>query len=291
MQIRWKTFCVSIVLTLLSFFGLVRYGLTLSLDFTGGTQAELRFEKSTHADTLRSQVKQHYPNSNLQAMGNDKTFLLRLASQDANSSQTLSDAIEKNLPGATVQHVVSVGPQIGKNLLTSGINAMLFALLATLLYISMRFEARFAIAAIVALMHDPIITLGIFSWAGIEFDVVSLAGVLTVLGYSLNDTVVVYDRIRETYEKHPKLEPENLINKAINETLSRTIITSFLTLLSVLALCLFGGESLWGFSLTLIIGIVVGTYSSIYVAGAIALALGLDTAKNETIHVTPQLVT
>ncbi len=257
MQIRRNTFFVSIAMTLLSFFALVHYGLTFSLDFTGGTQAELRFNQSTSTDTLRAAIKTHYPNSNLQAMGNDKTFLLRLAAQDTSSTQTISDSIQKHLPGVTLQHIVSVGPQIGKGLLYSGINAMLFALLATLLYITMRFEARFAVAALIALMHDPIITLGIFSWAGIEFDVVSLAGVLTVLGYSLNDTVVVYDRIRETYEKHPLLDPECLINKAINETLSRTIITSFLTLLSVLALCFFGGETLRGFSLTLIIGITV----------------------------------
>ena len=217
------------------------------------------------------------------------TIKIPESERNASSADALKRFLSSRYKGVVIMQEVSVGPQVGKDLLLNGINALLFALCATLAYIALRFEARFAVSAIAALMHDPIITLGVFAWGGIEFDLVSLAGVLTVLGYSLNDTVVVYDRIRENSEKSQNTSPEAIVNSAINETLSRTVITSGLTLLAVLALYFFGGETLHSFSLTLIIGILVGTYSSIYIAGAIALSLGLEIKSKKTI--TPTLIT
>ena len=229
--------------------------------------------------------------SNVQTMDRIEHVTVKIpeSTRNVSSADQLKQFLTTRFHDVRIVQEVSVGPQVGKDLLLNGINALLFALSATLAYIALRFETRFAVSAIAALMHDPIITLGVFSWAGIEFDLVSLAGVLTVLGYSLNDTVVVYDRIRENSEKSANASPEAVVNAAINETLSRTVITSGLTLLAVLALFFFGGDTLYGFSLTLIIGIVVGTYSSIYVAGAIALSLGLELKSKKTI--TPTLIT
>ena len=278
MKIRYKTFCFSLAMIILSSLSLVFKGLPLSLDFTGGTQIEIEFLNQQSIDQVREQARSQFPSASIQAMGNHRQYLIRVPStQESSIHGNIQTNLLKLWPEVNIKQVVSVGPQIGKDLVINGVNALVFALTATLIYIAFRFESKFALSAIIALMHDPIITLGIFSLAGIEFDIISLAGVLTVLGYSLNDTVVVYDRIREHASQHAQgSSEEKIVDMAINETLSRTIITSGLTLMSVMSLALFGGESLWGFSLTLIIGIIVGTYSSIYVAGALAVVLGLD---------------
>ena len=180
------------------------------------------------------------------------------------------------LPGAQLQRVEFVGPQVGQEMATKGLLAILIALLGTMIYIAIRFEYRFAIGSAVALVHDPILIMGMFSYFQLEFNLTALAAVLAVIGYSLNDTIVIFDRIRENFRKVRKGSPIEVVNLSINQTLSRTVMTSAATLVVVLALFIFGGAMIHGFATAYIIGIVVGTYSSIYVAGALAVALGLN---------------
>ena len=276
MSLRNKTFVLSLSVMILSIVSIVLNGLHMGLEFTGGMQMEVHFSKAHELASVREHLNSVSPNMTIQSLGGSKNLLLRIPNDDRRDlQQAVTQTLTQHFPDAQLSQVEIIGPQVGHELLLNGLNAIIFALLLTMLYIAVRFEYRFGIAAIVALLHDPIITLGIFSYLGIEFDLISLAGVLTVLGYSLNDTIVVYDRIRENFNLHPNGTTESIVDLSINETLSRTIITSMLTLLAVLALLFFGGESLFGFSVALTIGIVVGTYSSIYVAGALAVVLGL----------------
>lgn len=280
MRIRNKTFLLSALVMLLSIFMIIRNGLSMGLEFTGGIQMEVSFKDTVNLTPVRDLLSNVSSNISIQSIGGSRDLLIRLPSTDDKGLQsTVEASLLKAYPQARITHVEYIGPQIGQELLAEGLNAVLFALLLTMIYIAIRFEYRFAIAAIIALMHDPIITLGLFSYAQIEFDLISMAGLLTVLGYSLNDTIVVYDRIRENIARSPNQAIEETVNASINETLSRTIITSLLTLLAVLSLLFFGGESLYGFSVALTIGIIVGTYSSIYVAGALAVVLGLSNQK------------
>jgi preprotein translocase subunit SecF len=179
------------------------------------------------------------------------------------------------LPGAKLDQVNYIGPQVGQEMTSKGFLAIFIALLGTMVYIAFRFDMRFAMGSTVALIHDPIIILGIFSFFHIEFNLISLAAILTVIGYSLNDTIVIFDRVRENFRKFRHAGPLEVMDQSINQTLSRTIMTSALTLTVVLALFFLGGSLLHGFALALMIGIVVGTYSSIYVAGSLTIALGL----------------
>ena len=237
---------------------------------------EVGFSQQHDLAAIRQVFLDHSENISIQSLGGSKHILLRIPkTNDKNLQSSIEKLLVDHFPDSKISQVEYIGPQIGKELLTDGLNAIIFALILTMFYIALRFEYRFAIAAIVALLHDPIITLGVFSYCQIEFDLISLAGILTVLGYSLNDTIVVYDRIRENFSNYPRSDIESIVNMAINETLSRTIITSLLTLLAVLSLLFFGGDSLHGFSVALAVGIVVGTYSSIYIAGALAVVLGL----------------
>jgi preprotein translocase subunit SecF len=276
MDIRNKAFILSIVTMLLSFFAIAHHGIKMGLEFTGGVQMEVAFASPKNLHDIRELLSSSASNVSIQSLGGSKNILLRVpATEQKDVHEIIGKKLTTTYTDAKIAQVEFIGPQVGKELLLNGLNAIIFALILTMVYIALRFEYRFGIAAIVALLHDPIITLGIFAFAGIEFDLISLAGVLTVLGYSLNDTIVVYDRIRENFVTYPKKSTEEIVNLAINETLSRTIITSMLTLMAVLSLLFFGGESLHGFSVALTIGIIVGTYSSIYVAGALAVVLGL----------------
>ena len=280
MDIRYHAFILSTIVMILSIGTIFRNGIHMGLEFTGGIQMEVSFQEALSLGEIRGTLAEVAQNLSIQSLGGSKNILLRLP---GNNNKALQQEIEKKLltkyTGATITQVKIIGPQVGHDLLLNGLNAVLFALLLTMVYIAIRFEYRFAIAAIVALMHDPIITMGVFSLCRIEFDLISMAGILTVLCYSLNDTIVVYDRIREDFKRFPNRSIETIVNIAINETLSRTIITSVLTLLAVLSLLFFGGESLFGFSIAMTIGILVGTYSSIYIAGALAVVLGLKNQK------------
>lgn len=275
MRMKNNAFILSITILLLSILCVTFRGLSLSLDFTGGNMLTLSFPQNVSTEYIRSKLPAGKKQAGVQMLGGSQKVLIKLPLSDA-ADKLQIESIMQLFPEATLDHNSYIGPQVGEELLLGGVNAIVFALLFTMIYIALRFEYRFAVSAIVALLHDPIVTLGIFSLLQIEFDLITLAGVLTILGYSLNDTIVVYDRIKENFTKNPYAEVSVVVDTAINETLSRTIITSGLTFLAVLSLCVFGGPSLWGFSLSLAIGIIVGTYSSIYVAGALAVLLGLQ---------------
>jgi preprotein translocase subunit SecF len=267
----------SVLLCLFSIASLSVFGLNLGLDFTGGTQIEVSYLQPANLNAMRAQLNQAgFKDAVVQSYGTARDVLIRIAPQEALSQEQLKNKILQALPGANLHQIEYIGPQVGKTLITNGILAILVSLIGTMLYIALRFEYRFAISAAVALIHDPILILGIFSFFKIEFNLISLAAVLTIIGYSLNDTIVVYDRVRENFRRVRKAQATEIMNLSINQTLSRTIMTSGLTLLVVLALLIFGGEMLRGFSLALIIGILIGTYSSIYVAGSFAVAMGLD---------------
>lgn len=274
---KWAA-VLSIFLFLASVCALAVNGLRFGLDFTGGIQVELRYSQAANleqirqalqAEGLKEAVVQHY--------GTAQQVIISLPStEDVAKQNALVSKLEKALPNAEKQRVDVIGPQVGKELAVRGLLALLVSFLGTMVYIAVRFQYRFAVSAIIALTHDPLLILGIFSLFNIEFDLKALAALLAVVGYSLNDTIVVFDRVRENFRRMRKATPLEVMNASINQTLSRTIMTSVLTLIVVVVLFFYGGEVIHGFSLALIIGIVIGTYSSIYVAGALALAMGLS---------------
>lgn len=271
---------LSVILFVLSLVSLFMNGLNLGLDFTGGTQVQLSFPEAANLNKIRDSLQNAgFRDAIVNSYGTSKDVLVSLVPKKSVERTDMKDEIVRQilavLPDAKVQQVDSIGSQVGQELATKGALAVVVALLGTMIYIALRFEWRFAVGSTVALIHDPVLILGIFSFLHLEFNLIALAALLTVIGYSLNDTIVIFDRIRENFRKLRKAEPIEVINCSINQTLSRTIMTSALTLIVVLALFFLGGRMLHGFALALIIGIVVGTYSSIYVAGSLALALGL----------------
>lgn len=252
-------------------------GLNWGLEFTGGVQLQLQFPTTANPPAIRDRIHElGFQDVVVQTYGQPTEVMVRMHSSDEEKEKTASQDVLKLFPEAKLQSVSFIGAQVGKELATDGALALFVALLGTVIYIAVRFEYRFAVSAAAALIHDPIIILGVFSLLHMEFDLITLAAILTIIGYSLNDTIVVFDRIRENFRKNRKLDPSEIVNLSVNQTLSRTIMTSGLTLLAVISLFLFGGEVLHGFATALIIGIVVGTYSSIYVAGAFAVMLGLS---------------
>lgn len=279
-QRRWAAI-LSITLFLLSIISLVMNGLNWGLDFTGGTQIQLSFPQVADLNQIRTTLENGgFKEATVISYGTSKDVLVSLAPGKENAHESSQDTIVARvtalLPTAKIQQIDIIGPQVGQELATKGALAIVIALLGTMIYIALRFDFRFSIGSTVALIHDPILILGIFSFWHLEFNLIVLAAVLTVIGYSLNDTIVIFDRIRENFRKLRKASPLEVVNQATNQTLSRTIITSMLTLLVVLALYFLGGSMLHGFALALIIGIVVGTYSSIYVAGSLSLMLGVN---------------
>lgn len=278
-QRKWAAI-LSIVLFLASLTSLAMNGLNWGLDFTGGTQVQLNFPTEANLNQIRDSLQTAgFDNAVVISYGTSRDVLVTLVPKKGENGEANREAVVAQvvnaLPGAKVQQVDFIGPQVGQELATKGALAIVIALLGTMIYIGLRFEFRFAVGSTVALIHDPVLILGIFSLLHIEFNLIALAAVLTVIGYSLNDTIVIFDRVRENFRKLRKADPVEVVNQAINQTLSRTIMTSALTLTVVLALFFLGGSMLHGFSLALIIGIVVGTYSSIYVAGSLSLAMGL----------------
>ncbi len=274
-QRKWAAI-FSLLILLASIISLSVRGLNLGLDFTGGTLIEASFDQATHVNTLRETlVKQGFDKAVVQAFDVNE-YSIRLAPQEGQSQQSLRDDFTHLFPHATVKSISFIGPQVGKALVTNGILAVVASFICVMIYIALRFEYRFAISAALALIHDPLLILGIFSLFHLEFNLIVLAAVLTVIGYSLNDTIVVYDRVRENFRRVRKISSSEVMDISINQTLSRTMMTSGLTLLVVIALIVLGGPSLRLFALALMIGIIIGTYSSIYVAGSVALMLGLD---------------
>jgi preprotein translocase subunit SecF len=273
---RW-TATFSILIFVISIAALAVNGLKWGLDFTGGTQIEVTYPTAADLPLIRESLsKAGFKEAQVVSYGTSKDVLISIAPHAGKEQSVLVDQAMASLPGAEKQRVEFVGPQVGQELATKGALAIVVSLLATMIYIAMRFEYRLAVSSAVALVHDPVLILGVFALFGIEFDLKALAGLLAVIGYSLNDTIVVFDRVRENFVKIRRTTPLEIMNISINQTLSRTIMTSLLTLFVVVALYVYGGETIHGFSLALIIGIVIGTYSSIYVAGALAVAMGLD---------------
>ena len=272
LAVMWVFFASSLALVAVK-------GFNLALDFTGGTVIEARFRQSADIDQVRHRLIQSgYPNVQVQNFGSGTDVLVRLqlhketgrdpitqqASQERIAQQIVAAMGDAANPASLLRHEY-VGPQIGKELTKNGIYAAIFVIVGFLIYISVRFEWKFAVVASVTTLFDVMVTAGFFSVSGYEFDLNTLAGLLAVMGFSINDTIVVFDRVRENF-KQSRLTPFEIMNRSINQTLSRTIITSFVFFLSVLALYLFGGGSLEGLAVTQMIGTITGTLSSIFLA-------------------------
>jgi preprotein translocase subunit SecF len=281
---RYITAVLSGVVLLICLGSILFRGFDFGLDFTGGTVIELGFEEPVEIATVTDTLSEAgFPAAVVQDFGSRTDILIRLppmAEGEAASAQR-SDEVLRVLDEAIsgqvdLRRVEFVGPQVGEELREQGGLAVLFALIGILIYVAVRFEWRFAVGAVAALIHDVLFTVGMFSLFQIEFDLTVLAAVLAVIGYSLNDTIVIFDRIRENFRKMRKGTVMEITNRSINQTLSRTIITSGTTLLVLLALYFLGGQAIESFSLALIIGIVIGTYSTIYIATAIAVWLGVS---------------
>jgi len=267
----------SAILLVVSIASIGFQGLKFGIDFTGGTLIELGYEKTANLEDIRSKLTSaNYKGTNVQYFGSDTEVLIQLEPQAATSAQLSSSIIRMLGDGLDVRRVEFVGPKVGEELTNDGGLAMLYALIGILIYVAFRFEYRFALGSIAALIHDVIITIGIFSLLQIEFDLTVLAAILAVIGYSLNDTIVVFDRIRENFLSTRHIEPGSIVNDALNQTLSRTLMTSLTTLIVLLSLFYLGGEVIHSFAGALIIGVIIGTYSSIYVASSMILALGIS---------------
>jgi preprotein translocase subunit SecF len=281
-QRKWAAI-LSVILFTLSLVSLAYNGLNWGLDFTGGTQIQLSYPEAADPSQIQEKLQNAgFPEAVVISFGTSKDVLVSLVPKeknpammnDAERSKMMSEILAA-LPGAKLNQIDYIGPTVGQEMASKGLMAIIISLLGTMIYIAFRFDLRFAIGSTVALVHDPVIIIGIFSFFHIEFNLIALAAVLTVIGYSLNDTIVIFDRVRENFRKFRKADALEVMNQSINQTLSRTIMTSAVTLIVVFALFFLGGSLLHGFSLALIIGIVVGTYSSIYVAGSLTISLGL----------------
>jgi preprotein translocase subunit SecF len=267
----------SALLLIVSIISLGLQGLKLGIDFTGGTLIEVGYQQTADLEDIRTKLASaNYEGTNVQYFGSDTEVLIQLEPQSISSSQLSSSIIKMLGEGIDVRRVEFVGPKVGEELTNDGGLALLYALIGILIYVAFRFEYRFALGSITALVHDVIITLGVFSIFQIAFDLTVLAAILAVIGYSLNDTIVVFDRIRETFLSTRRIEPIPIVNDALNQTLARTLMTSLTTLLVLLALFYLGGEVIHSFAGALIIGVVIGTYSSIFVASSMILALGIS---------------
>jgi preprotein translocase subunit SecF len=256
--------------------------LNLGLDFTGGTLIEVGFEQPADLQKIRSIMEQNgFPDAVVQLYGSSKDVVIRLAQRDDVKQEMLGNKVLDILKQGTGQNINMrriefVGASVGDELKEQGGLAMLTALICILAYVAFRFEWRFAVGSVIALFHDVILTVGLFSLLGLEFDLTVLAAILAVIGYSLNDTIVVSDRIRENFRRIRDTSPAEIIDISLTQTLSRTFITSGTTLLVLIALFFRGGELIHGFATALLFGVFVGTYSSVYVASSIALALGIS---------------
>ena len=271
---------VSIALLVISVISLGVRGLAFGIDFTGGTLLEVGYSEAVELAEIRQTLEDAgFPEAVVQPFST-RDILIRLQQREEESNAQLSSEALRALRRAAgtdldLRRVEFVGPQVGEELREDGGLAMLIALAAILIYVGFRFEIRFALGSVAALVHDVILTLGFFALFGLEFDLTVLAAVLAVIGYSLNDTIVVFDRVRENFRRMRRGTPSEIVNRSLNQTLARTLMTSLTTLLVLLALFILGGELIHGFATALIIGVLVGTYSSIYVASSAVLALGI----------------
>lgn len=282
MSKRQYAMAASLLLIVISIASLAVRGLNFGIDFTGGTLVELGYPQPVKLEEIREALEEAgFERVVAQYFGTAHDVLIRLAPEEDRDSAELSNQVIQVLQDKTqgsidVRRVEFVGPQVGEELREDGGLAMLYALVGILIYVALRFEFRFSFGSVIALIHDVTITIGFFSLTQVEFDLSVLAAILAVIGYSLNDTIVVYDRIRENFRKMRKADTTRVINVSINQTLSRTLMTSFTTLLVLLALFFFGGEVIHAFAMALLVGIVIGTYSSVYVASTFLIMLGVS---------------
>ncbi|MDN4503744.1 protein translocase subunit SecF [Alteromonadaceae bacterium BrNp21-10] len=281
MSVRIPAMIFSILLVVASIVSLSVNKLNFGLDFTGGTLIEVGYDHAAKLDNIRQQMNDAgFGDAIVQNFGTSEDVLIRLAPREGVKAATLGDNVLAVLRASgdnvDMRRIEFVGPNVGDELAEQGGLAMLTALLCILIYVALRFEWRFAVGSVVALAHDVIITLGLFSVLQLEFDLTVLAAVLAVIGYSLNDTIVVSDRIRENFRKLRKGEPEDIINTSLTQTFSRTIITSLTTIFVLFALFYKGGALIHGFATALLFGVFIGTYSSIYIASSVALMLGIS---------------
>ncbi len=282
MGLRKPAMILSVILILVSIVCLATLKLNVGIDFTGGSIIEVGYQQPVELEPIRDVLSVNgYNDAVVQHFGSASEVLIRLVPKTGqNEAETSSEVIKllRSMTDESIQErrVEYVGPQVGEELTEDGGLAVLYALIAILIYVSVRFEYRFSLGAVAALIHDVIITLGIFSLLRLDFDLSVLAAILAVIGYSLNDTIVVFDRVRENFRKIRNRTPEEVTNISINQTISRTLMTSFTTLLVLFSLFFLGGEVIHAFSLALIIGVLVGTYSSIYVATSTTLSLGIS---------------
>lgn len=278
MGVRHVAFALTVVLTVASLASLAVKGLNFGLDFTGGTLIELGYERPVELQQVRGQLEQSgFGDAVVQSFGATTDVLVRMPGDDPQLGERIADALRgaDSANSVSVKRVEFVGPAVGEELRDQGGLGMLLALGGILVYVAFRFQWKFGLGAVLSLFHDVIVVLGVFSFFQISFDLTVLAAVLAVIGYSLNDTIVIFDRIRENFRMLRKAELLENINISTTQTLLRTMATSVSTLLAVGALMVFGGENLWGFSLALLIGVGAGTYSSVYVAGIFLVWLKL----------------
>tara|TARA_S200000501_G_scaffold377489_1_gene436077 strand:- start:2830 stop:3768 length:939 start_codon:yes stop_codon:yes gene_type:complete len=278
MGIRRHAVVLSTLLLIASLGSLMMQGLRLGLDFTGGTQVEVGYEQPANVDLLRQQLEiAGFESPIVVHFGSDTDVLIRLQGKpDQGLSDRVYEALMDRNEVVELRRVDFVGPQIGEELREDGGLGMLAALIVVMIYVAIRFQLKFAIGAVLALGHDVLIVLGFFSLARLEFDLTVLAAVLAVVGYSLNDTIVVSDRIRENFRKIRNASSEDMINESLSQTLWRTINTSLTTMLVLLSLFFLGGELIHNFAIALMVGVAIGTYSSIYVAATVMLAMNID---------------
>jgi preprotein translocase SecF subunit len=286
MKIKRLTLLVSSFLFLLSLISIFTKGLNLGIDFTGGSLIEVRFEEKISLNNLRSEMNNlDLGEIQLQTIGEENDVVIRVQDKnnDAITQTKTIEVIKNSLKDKSVDYrrTEFVGPKVGGELVNAGIIAVIFSLIGILFYIWLRFQWNFAIGAIIALIHDVILTLGFFSVLQLEFNLATVAAVLTIAGYSINDTVVIYDRIRETMRKYKQITFDEIINLALNGTLSRTLMTSLTTLLALTALFIFGGVVISSFIIALIWGVFIGTYSSLYVASPLLIFLKTDKRVSE----------
>ena len=279
MGVRNIAFGATVLLTVLALFSWFHKGLNYGLDFTGGTLIELTYEKPADVTLVRGElVKAGYHEAIVQSFGATTDLLVRMPGEDPQLGHQVAEALQKvggDNP-ASVKRVEFVGPQVGEELRDQGGLGMLMALAGIMIYLAFRFQWKFGVGAIVSLIHDVIVTVGILAYFQITFDLTVLAAVLAIIGYSLNDTIVVFDRVRENFRVLRKASLIENINISTTQTLLRTMATSISTLLAIAALMVFGGDNLWGFSLALFIGVLAGTYSSIYIANVVLIWLNLN---------------
>ncbi len=282
LSIRKITTIMSIILILASTLSLMSKGLNLGIDFTGGIQIEITFEAAPDIENVRSNLASGgYDDAIVQNSGSSQDLMVRIPPRDGVTNKKVGEDVKGMLQASnnsvTVKSSEYISAQVGEELTEQGGLAMIFALIMIMIYIVFRFQWKFSIGAVLALIHDVMITLGIFSFFQLTFDLSVLAAILAVVGYSLNDTIVIYDRIRENFRSMRTAETLDILNSAITQTIKRTIITSSTTLLVLLSLFVFGGSSLEGFSIALIVGVLIGTYSSIFVASTSIFYLDIST--------------